>query len=53
MRLTFFAGLGVFLQYLIAVLPVFLLIVGFVAIVIAIGMAIAHVIKGAMHTKYR
>jgi len=36
------------LQYLGQALPVFLIIVGMVAVIIAVGMAIAGLIKGAM-----
>jgi F0F1-type ATP synthase assembly protein I len=42
------AGLGIFLQYLGQALPPFLIILGMIAVVIAIGIAIAMVIKKAV-----
>lgn len=49
------AGLGVFLQYLQAVLPAFILVLAIIGGVVAIFYAIAYVIgnavKGRMHTR--
>lgn len=47
------AGIGVFLQYLVIVLPVFLIIIGLIGGVIAIVMAIAHVIEGSVKNVHR
>ena len=45
------AGIVVFLQYLVIVLPVFLIILGVIGGVVAIIMAIAHVIRTAVTHK--
>jgi len=42
------AGLGIFLQYLGAALPAFLLILAIIGVVIAVGYAIAFVIKRSL-----
>ena len=47
------AGIGVFLQYLVIVLPVFLIIIGLIAGVVAIVMAIAHVIEKSVSGVHR
>jgi F0F1-type ATP synthase assembly protein I len=48
------AGLGVFLQYIVLVLPGFLIILGIIGVILAIGYAIAGVIKKSVNgTKTR
>lgn len=47
------AGLGVFLQYLGASLPVFLITLGIIAGVVAIVFAIASLIKGSIHYRHK
>jgi F0F1-type ATP synthase assembly protein I len=42
------AGLGIFIQYMGQALPVLLIILAMVGIIVAVGMGIAYVIKGAM-----
>jgi cytochrome c biogenesis factor len=48
------AGLGVFLQYMGIALPPLLIILGIVAVIVAVGMGVAHLItKGMTSTKVR
>lgn len=46
------AGLGVFLQYLGQALPGLLIVLALIGIVVAIGLGVAGVIKGAIHGSY-
>ena len=47
------AGLGVFIQYMGQALPYLLIVLGLVAIIIAVGFAVAGVIKGAVTGVHR
>jgi cytochrome c biogenesis factor len=48
------AGLGVFLQYMGVALPPLLIILGIVAVIVAVGMGVAHLItKGMTSTRVK